>query len=229
MRFRHRFKRPARAFFMYGDGHYSPRTPPSATMGVVVTGAISEGKNIWLRNILSVKQLRRPASGRKRVRPKCGKHLQRRGHLLRPGLGDANQFTGHREHGRTQWRGRLQRQCHLTVASSTIASSTVGTTAGGNFSVGDPTYSMLTDTADSFYQNVRGFRSVTATGSSSDTAGDRVYLFDSAGDDMLDTTNLDFEPKPRETWRLRQFRGAGSIRRLANGPGGRTGSLQSHG
>ena len=63
-----------------------------------------------------------------------------------------------------------------------------GNAAGGNFYVGDPAYSMLTDTADSFYHYVRGFRSVTAIGSSSDTAGDRAYLFDSAGDDTLSGT-----------------------------------------
>jgi hypothetical protein len=43
----------------------------------------------------------------------------------------------------------------------------------------------LTDTARSFYQYVRGFRSVTAVGSQSDTAGDRAYLYDSAADDTF--------------------------------------------
>jgi hypothetical protein len=60
-----------------------------------------------------------------------------------------------------------------------------GSATGGNQYRGYPAYSTLTDTARSFYQYVRGFRSVTAVGSQSDTAGDRAYLYDSAADDTF--------------------------------------------
>ncbi len=54
-----------------------------------------------------------------------------------------------------------------------------GSAAGGNTYRGYPAYSTLYDASQSFYHYVRGFRSVTATGSASDTAGDRAYLYDS--------------------------------------------------
>ena len=60
-----------------------------------------------------------------------------------------------------------------------------GTTTGGNQYRGYPTYSTLTDSGRSFYHYARGFSSVTAIGSSSDTSTDRAYLYDSAGDDTF--------------------------------------------
>ena len=58
-----------------------------------------------------------------------------------------------------------------------------GSATGGNNYRGYPTYSTLTDSARSFYHYVRGFTSVTAIGSLSDTSGDRAHLYDSSGDD----------------------------------------------
>jgi hypothetical protein len=60
-----------------------------------------------------------------------------------------------------------------------------GNSSGGNYYRGYPAYSTLTDRARSFYHYVRGFRSVTAEGSTSDTAGDRAYLYDSRGKDTF--------------------------------------------
>ncbi len=60
-----------------------------------------------------------------------------------------------------------------------------GATTGGNRLRAYPTYSTLTDTSRSFYHYARGFRSVTATGSVTDTSSDRAYLYDSTGADTL--------------------------------------------
>ncbi len=60
-----------------------------------------------------------------------------------------------------------------------------GSSSGGNRYRGYPTYSTLTDTARSFYHYARGFRSVTATGSETNTSNDRAYLYDSSGSDTL--------------------------------------------
>jgi GEVED domain-containing protein/VCBS repeat protein len=60
-----------------------------------------------------------------------------------------------------------------------------GSATGGNYYRGYPTYSTLTDGARSFYHYVRGFASVTASGSQSDTASDRAYLYDSSGADTF--------------------------------------------
>jgi hypothetical protein len=65
------------------------------------------------------------------------------------------------------------------------AATLTGSSAGGNQFRGYPTYSTLTDTARSFYHYVRGFRWLTATGSETDTSGDRAYLYDSDGDDTF--------------------------------------------
>ena len=60
-----------------------------------------------------------------------------------------------------------------------------GSAAGGNRYRGYPTYSTLTDATSSFYHYARGFDSVAATGSQSDSSGDRAWLYDSSGDDTL--------------------------------------------
>lgn len=60
-----------------------------------------------------------------------------------------------------------------------------GTSVGGNRFRGYPTYSTLTDSSRSFYHYARGFRSVTATGSETDTSSDRAYLYDSRAADTL--------------------------------------------
>ncbi len=60
-----------------------------------------------------------------------------------------------------------------------------GSTTGGNRYRGYPTYSTLTDASRSFYHYARGFDSVAATGSQSDSSGDRAWLYDSSGDDTL--------------------------------------------
>ncbi len=60
-----------------------------------------------------------------------------------------------------------------------------GNADGGNQYRGYPSYSTLTDRARSFYHYARGFHSVEATGSVSDTTGDRAFLYDSSGDDVF--------------------------------------------
>ncbi len=60
-----------------------------------------------------------------------------------------------------------------------------GSASGGNRYRGYPTYSTLTDASRSFYHYARGFDSVAATGSQSDSSGDRAWLYDSSGDDTL--------------------------------------------
>jgi 6-phosphogluconolactonase (cycloisomerase 2 family) len=60
-----------------------------------------------------------------------------------------------------------------------------GSATGGNRYYGYPTYSTLTDAISSFYHYASGFRSVTATGSATDTVGDRAFLYDSLRDDTL--------------------------------------------
>ena len=60
-----------------------------------------------------------------------------------------------------------------------------GSDEGGNRYRGYPTYSTLTDATTSFYTYARGFDSLTAIGSDSDTSGDRAYLYDSNGNDTL--------------------------------------------
>ncbi len=60
-----------------------------------------------------------------------------------------------------------------------------GSASGGNIYRAYPTYSTLTNTAGSFYQYVRGFHFVTASGSSTDGSSDRAYLYDSSGADTL--------------------------------------------
>ncbi len=60
-----------------------------------------------------------------------------------------------------------------------------GSSTGGNRYRGYPTYSTLTDTARSFYHYARGFSTVTAIGSQTDTSSDRAYLYDSNGADTL--------------------------------------------
>ncbi len=60
-----------------------------------------------------------------------------------------------------------------------------GSDEGGNRYRGYPTYSTLTDATASFYTYARGFDSLTAVGSDSDTSGDRAYLYDSSGNDIL--------------------------------------------
>ena len=63
--------------------------------------------------------------------------------------------------------------------------SLTGNTDGGNRYTGRPTYSTLTDSSNSFYHYVRGFSSVTAAGSQTDTSLDRAYLYDSSADDSF--------------------------------------------
>ncbi len=60
-----------------------------------------------------------------------------------------------------------------------------GSETGGNRYRGYPAYSTLTDASGSFYHYARGFDSVAATGSQSDSSGDRAWLYDSSGDDTL--------------------------------------------
>jgi ELWxxDGT repeat protein len=60
-----------------------------------------------------------------------------------------------------------------------------GNSDGGNYFRATPTYATLTDRLRSFYHYVRGFHSLTATGSETDTWGDRAYLYDSHSDDTL--------------------------------------------
>ncbi len=60
-----------------------------------------------------------------------------------------------------------------------------GNSNGGNRYTGRPSYSTLTDSSSSFYHYVRGFSSVTATGSETATCLDRAYLYDSSGDDSF--------------------------------------------
>jgi hypothetical protein len=60
-----------------------------------------------------------------------------------------------------------------------------GSSSGGNRYHSYPAYGTLTDTTRSFYHYARGFRSVTATGSQTDTSTDRAYLYDSPGNDTL--------------------------------------------
>ncbi len=66
-----------------------------------------------------------------------------------------------------------------------------GSTTGGNRYRGYPTYSTLTDVAGSFYHHARGFDSVAARGSQSDSSGDCAWLYDSTGDDILAATFLE--------------------------------------
>jgi hypothetical protein len=66
-----------------------------------------------------------------------------------------------------------------------------GSSTGGNQYRGYPTYSTLTDAARSVYHYARGFSSVMAVGSQSDTSGDRAYLYDSSGDDTFDERFLE--------------------------------------
>ena len=60
-----------------------------------------------------------------------------------------------------------------------------GNATGGNYYRGYSTHSTLNDRAGSFYHYVRGFRSVTATGSETDSSTDFAYLYDTADADTL--------------------------------------------
>ena len=55
----------------------------------------------------------------------------------------------------------------------------------GNLYYGYPTYSTLTDDANSFYHYVEGFRSVTAIGSQDAASNDRAYFYDSTEADTF--------------------------------------------
>lgn len=55
----------------------------------------------------------------------------------------------------------------------------------GNLYYGYPTYSTLTDDANSFYHYVEGFRSVTAIGSQDAASIDRAHFYDSAEADTF--------------------------------------------
>ncbi len=60
-----------------------------------------------------------------------------------------------------------------------------GNATGGNYYRGYSTHSTLNDRAGTFYHYVRGFRSVTAIGSETDSSTDLAYLYDTAGADTL--------------------------------------------
>ncbi len=66
-----------------------------------------------------------------------------------------------------------------------------GSSTGGNQYRGYPTHTTLTDTARSFYHYARGFSTVTAVGSQTDTSTDRAYLYDSSGNDTFDEAFFD--------------------------------------
>lgn len=80
--------------------------------------------------------------------------------------------------------GFLRVYAYSTRGGNDTATLT-GSATGGNYYRGYPTYSTMTDLGQSFYYYARGFNSVTATGSQSDTSTDRAYLYDSSGDDTF--------------------------------------------
>ncbi len=79
----------------------------------------------------------------------------------------------------------FQRLYAYSANDGSDAAELTGSASGGNRYYGYPTYSTLTDAAGSFYHYARGFQSVKATGSVTNSTTDRAYLHDSAGNDTL--------------------------------------------